>query len=133
MGSMKIYYDWAKDIMRKEPGTITALEANLLSGLRRGAEEHWWPSLRTLNTAKRRCEARNEDFVKFGTLWKGFGALLGCDIRRERERDALDAAGRCTRLECEYHRTPTGQQLLRCKGCGVYYCSRECQRLEERA
>ncbi|KZV64986.1 hypothetical protein PENSPDRAFT_148000 [Peniophora sp. CONT] len=124
---MQVYYDWAKKIKEKAPGIASALETDLLAGMRRGAQEHWWHSLRALNAAKRRCETRNEDFVRFGTLWKGFGALLGCDAKRERERDASEAAGRCTRLECEYHRKPTGKQLSRCKGCGVYYCSRECQ------
>lgn len=126
MKRMQWYYEWVKTIKDK-PNTTTARETELLSGLRIGMEEHWWPSLRALTAAKRRCEGRNEEMIRFGTLWKGFGALLGCDARRERERDASEAAGRCTRLECEFNRKPAGKPLSRCKGCGVHYCSRECQ------
>ncbi|VDB87153.1 unnamed protein product [Peniophora sp. CBMAI 1063] len=124
---VQAYYDWALKIKGQPRGTTTALERDLLCGLQRGAQEHWWPSLRALTAAKRRCEGRNKDMAKFGTLWKGFGALLGCNIKRERDRDASEAANRCVRIECEYHRKPAEKRLLRCKGCGVFYCSRDCQ------
>ena len=42
-------------------------------------------------------------------------------------REAEEAVGRCARLECEYHKKPSRENLMRCKGCGVYYCSRDCQ------
>ncbi|VDB87169.1 unnamed protein product [Peniophora sp. CBMAI 1063] len=124
---LQSYYKWIKEIKSSAPDSVSPLESELLAGLKRGAADHWWPSLRRLDLAKHQCEGRNEHIVQFSMLWKGFGALLGCDAKQERQRDAQQAAGRCARLACEYNRKPSETQLLRCKGCGVYYCSRDCQ------
>ncbi|KZV64985.1 hypothetical protein PENSPDRAFT_656136 [Peniophora sp. CONT] len=122
---LRMYYDRVKSI--KGNSNVPALQAELIAGLQRGAKNHWWPSLRRIEAAKRQCDARNENIVQYSALWKGFGALLGCDAKLERQREAREAAGRCTRPDCEYNKKPSKKQLLRCKGCGVFYCSRDCQ------
>ena len=122
-----MYYGSVKTLEEIPRDKITKLHSELLAGLKRGAAEHWWPSLRRIEAAKKRCDGRNKDIVQYSSLWKGFGALLGCDPKHERHQEAQEAAGRCARSDCEHHRRPSKKQLLRCKGCGVYYCSRDCQ------
>ncbi|VDC07887.1 unnamed protein product [Peniophora sp. CBMAI 1063] len=122
-------HKWAESVQNAPLGSLSKQDTEIIAGYRRGMEKHWWPSLRAISLAKRRCKTVPEDLVRLGTLWTGFGALLGRDARRELERDNKNRASRCTRLECEFNRKPgdTEKPFMSCKGCRVAYCSRECQ------
>ncbi|VDB94875.1 unnamed protein product [Peniophora sp. CBMAI 1063] len=91
-----------------------------------GARTHWWPTLSKLRKAKR-IEPNHQSLFD---LWVGFGAVLGLDANRERQRHEEEERTRCSWRECPHRGNAVQDKptTKKCTGCAeTRYCSRECQ------
>ncbi|KZV62354.1 hypothetical protein PENSPDRAFT_253897 [Peniophora sp. CONT] len=101
----------------------------VLSSMRSGAREDWWPSLRMLQDAPYREGLGAKGHATLLRAWTDFGRLLGLEEDKEKARHEKEARTHCSWRSCVYFKTLAPHELKTCAGCSeVRYCGRECQK-----
>ena len=98
----------------------------LVSGIKDGLRETWWPALMRLRPAYSREGVRL--LVRSAV---DLGKLLGLDPREEEARHTRSLKTRCSWWVCSHSTARNDHDFVlpTCKGCGeVRYCSRDCQK-----